>query len=161
MCTVGFNSNASETDTVEKLCVCNEGLFWLAESCLNYIMLELYSYVSLKTRAKKGGEKKNLFTAIACFPNAAPSTTSASLSLSQTFCPFLTHSSLTHHTSRYSTARGQSEGVRVRCLCQCDWSCCTSGVRKALVRLQLCSSGWKSDESDKLNLGAGALDFIE
>lgn len=62
---------------------------------------------------------------IACFPNTAPSTTSASLylslqltlNLSQTFCPSLTHSSLTHHTSHYSTVRGQSEGVWGACVC--------------------------------------------
>lgn len=38
---------------VEKPLVCNEGLFWLGESCLTYIILELHSYVSLKRRAKK------------------------------------------------------------------------------------------------------------
>ena len=110
---------------VEKLLVCNEGLFWLGESCLTYIISELHSYVSLKRRAKKQKEKKTkknpkrLFTMIARFPNTAPSSTSASLylslqltlNLSQTFCPSLTHSSLTHHTSHYSTVRGQSEGV--------------------------------------------------
>lgn len=57
----------------------------------------------------------------------APSTTSAALhltqqltlNLSQTFCPSLTHSSLTYHTSHYSTVGGQSEGVRGACVCVC------------------------------------------
>lgn len=58
---------------------------------------------------------------IVCFPNTAPSTTSAALylslqltlSISQTFCPFLTHSSLTRHPSHYSAVRGQRERVCV------------------------------------------------
>lgn len=58
----------------------------------------------------------------------APSTTSAALhltqqltlNLSQTFCPSLTHSSLTYHTSHYSTVGGQSEGVRGACVCVCE-----------------------------------------
>lgn len=82
MCRLGFSFNVSETDLAGNLFVCNEGLFWFSESCLNYIMFELYSYVSLKTRAKKTNKKNNIFTVIARFPNTAPSTTSASLSLS-------------------------------------------------------------------------------
>ncbi len=43
---------------VEKLFVCNEGLFWSGESCLTYIISELHSYVGLKRRAKKQRKKK-------------------------------------------------------------------------------------------------------
>lgn len=42
------------------------------------------------------------------------------LNLTQTFCPSLTHSSLTHHPSHYSTVRGQSEGVWGACVCVFD-----------------------------------------
>lgn len=41
------------------------------------------------------------------------------LDLPKTFCPSLTHSSLTHHTSHYSTVRGQSEGVWGGSVCVC------------------------------------------
>lgn len=57
MCRLDFSFNVSETDLAGNLFVCNEGLFWFSESCLNYIMFELYSYVSLKTRAKKTNKK--------------------------------------------------------------------------------------------------------
>lgn len=61
MHTVGLNFALEHIcfHLVEKLLVCNEGLFWLGESCLTYIISELHSYVSLKRRAKKQKEKKN------------------------------------------------------------------------------------------------------
>ena len=65
MHTVGLNFALEHIcfHLVEKLLVCNEGLFWLGESCLTYIISELHSYVSLKRRAKKQKEKKNKKTA--------------------------------------------------------------------------------------------------
>lgn len=106
---------ATRADLVEKLFVCNEGLFWFGKACLNYIILVLHLHASLKrSNVKKNEtkEKNHSLTTISGFPNTAPSTVSTSiqLNLSQTFCPHLTHSSLTHHTSHYSTVRGQSEG---------------------------------------------------
>ena len=61
MHTVGLNFALEHIcfHLVEKLLVCNEGLFWLGESCLTYIISELHSYVSLKRRAKKQKKKKN------------------------------------------------------------------------------------------------------
>lgn len=119
--------DAAETDLVEKLFVCNEGLFWFGESCLTYIIFKLHSCINLRRRAKKQRKKKTTFTVLAHFPNTAPSTTSASLlslfnspCVCQTFCPSLTHSSLTHHTSHYSTVRGQSEGVWGVCVWLCE-----------------------------------------
>lgn len=114
--------DAAETDLVEKLFVCNEGLFWFGESCLTYIIFKLHSCINLRRRAKKQ-RKKNTFTMLAHFPNTAPSTTSASLlSLQLTLClsdllslfhPLLPHTS---HLSLLHSERpiwGSVRSVRV------------------------------------------------
>lgn len=63
---------ATEADHVEKLFVCNESLFWLGESCLNYIILELHSHVSLKKSNKNEKTKKRFALTTIMFSKDAP-----------------------------------------------------------------------------------------
>lgn len=107
MCRLGFSFNVSETDLAGNLFVCNEGLFWLSESCLNYIMFELYSYVSLKTRAKKTNKKIIFLPWSLAFQTqppqlplhlslSLPNSLSDLLSLSHPLLPHTSHLSLLH-----------------------------------------------------------------
>lgn len=111
---------AAETDPAEKLFVCNEALFWLGESCLHYIMLDLHLYASVerggKKKERKTMKRKAWTASMACFFKHSPLNylsilLSQQLNLFETFCPDRTHSSLTHHTCHYSTMRGQMEGA--------------------------------------------------
>ncbi len=112
---------------VKKPLVYNEGLFWLSESCLTYIILELHSYISLKRKAKNTKrEKKSLLSWSLTFQTRPPQlplqlSIFLSNSLSISFRPsvLLSPTPPSHITPLITPQREANLRECAQCVCVC------------------------------------------
>lgn len=135
--------------------VCNEGLFWLGESCLNYIISVLHLHVSLRRSAKKKTthnktKEKNHFNYNLWLSKHSPLKLYPGLSGSISLRPSVPISPTPpSHITPLITPQREANPKKVECQRPGDWSCCKSVARWPLVHLRRSLCSWKSDKSDK------------